>query len=220
MSGCAAWSWLKVYSQSMPASLSAIPSRARNPFCLERPSGNYGSLAALGITEGAYARRYRNTLEHPSRSTLSLQINGQVTLSLALYAGIVEGCLPSTRSTVVLQPSVPGRGMSAIVDVVEQDFIVRVLGNGEPDGVSPAFGRQPAAGIGMTEVAEIAQRSIIGGEFSSVGAARPAEAGAQRQPIRERPCDRETSLGRKEKGAGHGSNLSSHTTDCVKFFCL
>jgi hypothetical protein len=68
--------------------------------------------------------------------------------------------------------------MNAVVDIVEQDFIVRVLGNGEPDRVSPALDRQPAAGIGMTEVAEIVQRGIIGGEFFTVRAAGPAEPGA------------------------------------------
>ena len=165
-------------------------------------------------------RHYRNTLAYRGRSPLSLQINGQITLSLALYASIVEGRLPSTRSTVVLQSSVPGRGMSTVVDVVKQDFIVLVLGDGKADGVSPALGRQPATGTGVTEVAEIAQRKIIGGEFSSVRAAHPAEGGAQRQPVRERPGDRETSLRRKEEGAGHDSNLSSHARDCVKFFCL
>ena len=110
--------------------------------------------------------------------------------------------------------------MSAVVDVVKQDFIVLVLGNGEADRVSQPLGGQPAAGTGVTEVAEIAQRSIIRGEFLAGRAAHPAEAGAQRQPVREQPRDREASLRRKEEGAGHDSNLSSRAADCVKFFYL
>jgi len=68
--------------------------------------------------------------------------------------------------------------MSAVVDVINQDFIVLVLGNGEADGVSPAFSRQAAAGTGVTEVAEIVQRRIVGSEFFAVRAAHPAKASA------------------------------------------
>ena len=112
------------------------------------------------------------------RPTPSLQINRQVTLCLALHASIIDGRFPLTRSAVVFQSSVLHRGMNAVVDIVEQDFTVYVLGNGEADRVSPALGRQPAAGIGMTEVAEIAQGGVIGDEFCSPRAAGPAEPGA------------------------------------------
>src|SRR5215469_8085284 len=219
----ASYALLKVYSQSQPASLSAIPIpawRERDPYSLKVFRGEMDPSPAGSGLQKELPSDYRNRLAYRSRSPLSLEINGQVTLSLALYAGIVEGCLPTPRSTVVGQSSLPGRGMSAVVDVVKQDFIVLILGNGEADGVSQPLGGQPAAGTGVTEVAEIAQRRIIGGEFSSLRAAYSAEAGAQRQPIRERPGDCETSLRRKEEGAGHDSNLSSRAADCVKFFYL
>jgi hypothetical protein len=58
----------------------------------------------------------------------------------------------------------------------------------------------------MTQIAEIAERGFFGSKFFTVCAASPAESGPEREPLRERKRDGETSLGRKEEWASHDSS--------------
>jgi hypothetical protein len=79
---------------------------------------------------------------------------------------------------------------------MKDDLSAGVAGYGEAEGICGARRGHPRAAVGMAQVAEVLQGSVVRNEFVFTWprAAGSAEAAAQRQAVGKRPANREGSL--------------------------
>lgn len=133
----------------------------------------------------------------------TLEINRQVALRLPLRARICQRRGPALAGAVVFESSMRYRGVFAFKDVMQENPFSSIFGHGKSDRIGGTLGRHAAAAAGVAQVAEVAQHGIVGRKVFAIGAAAAAEAAAQRQPVRERPADREGSFRREEKRTSH-----------------
>jgi hypothetical protein len=166
------------------------------PNSLRRNSLDSNSNAVLKI--GSRAAELRAT---------SLKINGKITLGLALRTGVVQRGRPALGGAVVLQLPVLHRSMRSLVNIVQSDCIAFILAYGKAQTICAAFGWHPGASAGVAQIAEIFEFDLRGRNGFRTGAARPTEAGAQRQTARERPANQKSLFFGKEKRTRHDSPI-------------
>jgi hypothetical protein len=117
-------------------------------------------------------------LEARSLPSTPLQISSHKNLSLALQALISMGHRPGARGAVILKLAVLHRSMLALAGIVQQDPAASIFGYGKTDGVTAALGRKLPALSGVSNVAQLSQLFIIGGEPLGSRGAGTAISGA------------------------------------------